>query len=216
MLEGHTESVFSVKSGKNQRTLVSGSGDKSVRLWDAKTGRCLAVLRGHTNEILCVAWSTDQRRVLSASTDKTLRLWDVETGSCVCIFEGHMTGVRHVAWSADGRRAFSGDESGGIRVWDLSEFLTEARAPKVTVPALTLAPDQVQFTNAKVLLVGESGAGKTGLSKRLALNDEAAQRLAARPATAAGGDGLIQAPQEEGGDAEHHLRGLRAARAALG
>ena len=58
--------------------------------------------------------------------------------------------------------------NGGIRVWDLSEFVTEARAPKVTVPALPLAPDQVQYTNAKVLLVGESGVGKTGLSKRLA------------------------------------------------
>ena len=57
---------------------------------------------------------------------------------------------------------------GGIRVWDLSEFVTEARAPKVTVPALPPAPDQVQYTNAKVLLVGESGVGKTGLSKRLA------------------------------------------------
>jgi hypothetical protein len=56
-------------------------------------------------------------------------------------------------------------------VWDLSEFVTEARAPEVSAPVLPPAPGQVQYTNAKVLLVGESGAGKTGLSKRLALND---------------------------------------------
>lgn len=76
--------------------------------------------------------------------------------------------VWSVAWSADGHRAFSGDRSGGIRVWDLSEFVTEARASEISTPALPPAPDQVQYTNAKVLLVGESGAGKTGLSKVLA------------------------------------------------
>ena len=50
----------------------------------------------------------------------------------------------------------------------LSEFVTEARAPEAPAPALPSAPDQVQYTNAKVLLVGESGTGKTGLSKVLA------------------------------------------------
>ncbi len=109
--------------------------------------------------------------VLSGSEDKTVRLWDVETGRCLHVLKGHKASVRTVAWSADGHRAFSGDATGGIRVWDLSEFVTEARTPKVTMPALPLAPDQVQYTNAKVLLVGESGAGKTGLSKRLALNN---------------------------------------------
>jgi small GTP-binding protein len=73
-----------------------------------------------------------------------------------------------VAWSIDQRRAFSGDSSGGIRVWELSEFVTEARAPESTAPVLPSMPEQVQYTNAKVLLVGESGAGKTGLSKVLA------------------------------------------------
>ena len=98
-----------------------------------------------------------------------VRLWDVETGRCLRVLEGHKDYVKGVAWSADGRRAFSGDIDGGIRVWDLSEFVTEAQAPRVTMPP-PLAPDQVQYTNAKVLLVGESGVGKTGLSKRLASN----------------------------------------------
>jgi small GTP-binding protein len=71
-------------------------------------------------------------------------------------------------WSADQRRAFSGDSKGGIRVWDLSEFVSEAGARESFTTALPPAPEQVQYTNAKVLLVGESGAGKTGLSKVLA------------------------------------------------
>jgi small GTP-binding protein len=75
-----------------------------------------------------------------------------------------------VEWSVDQRYAFSGDVEGGIRVWDLSEFITEARAPAASLRVLPTVPNQVQYTNARVLLVGDSGVGKTGLSNRLALN----------------------------------------------
>ncbi len=92
----------------------------------------------------------------------------MKTGQCLRVLEGHTGGIWSMAWSSDQRRAFSGDDGGGIRVWDLSEFVGEVRAPKVAVPVLPTAPEQVEYTNAKVLLVGESGAGKTGLSKVLA------------------------------------------------
>jgi len=170
VLEGHTASVYCVTWSADQQRALSCSHDKTVRLWDLKTGRCLRVLEGHTKYVWCIAWSNDQSLALSGSWDKTLRLWDVETGRCLRVLEGHKSGVRSVVWSADGRRAFSGDFEGSIRVWDLSEFVTKAREPKST-PTLPPRPDQIEYTNAKVLLVGESGAGKTGLSMRLAGND---------------------------------------------
>ena len=168
VFEGHADWVRTVTGWGDKNHFLSGSNDKTMRLWDVSTGRCLRVFEGHDGIIRSIALKTDQRFALSASDDGVVRLWDVETGRCLRVLGGHEARVRTVAWSADGCRAFSGDEKGGIRIWDLSEFVTEARAPKITVP---LAPDQVQYTNAKVLLVGESGAGKTGLSKRLALND---------------------------------------------
>jgi small GTP-binding protein len=118
--------------------------------------------------IVAFSFSPDRKRAITGSMDNIVRLWDVETGRCLRVLEGHTAYVRAIAWSADQRRALSGDRSGGIRVWDLSEFVTEARAPEATVMVSPPAPDQVQYTNAKVLLVGESGAGKTGLSKVLA------------------------------------------------
>ena len=130
-------------------------------------GRCLRVLEGHTRHVWSVAWSADERRALSGASDNTVRLWDVETGRCLRVLEGHTSDVKSVAWSADQRRAFSGDHKGGIRVWDLSEFVTEARAPEAPGAALPPAPEQVQYTNAKVLLVGDTGVGKSGLAERL-------------------------------------------------
>lgn len=161
VLEGHTNPVDSVAWSADGRRALSGSGDGTTRLWDIETGRCLHVLEGHRDWVLSVAWSADDRRALSGSSDGTVRLWDLETGRCECVLDGHTSLVLSVAWSADRRRAISGDQWGGIRVWDLSEFVTEARAPQVT------SPEQTQYTNAKVILVGDTGVGKSGLAGRL-------------------------------------------------
>ncbi|HZH29222.1 MAG TPA: TIR domain-containing protein [Pyrinomonadaceae bacterium] len=168
VLEGHLTGVLVVAWSADQRYALSGSEDNTVRLWDVETGRCLRVLEGHTEGIWTVAWSADQRYALSGSHDNTVRLWDVETGRCLRVLEGHINSVRNVTWSVDQRRALSGSWNGSILVWDLSEFITEREVPEAIPSALPTAPEQVQYTNAKVLLVGESGAGKTGLSKVLA------------------------------------------------
>jgi small GTP-binding protein len=157
-------------SPDGKRTLT-GADDNTVRVWDVETGHCLRVLRAHTGEVNCMTRVLDNRHVLSGAGDNTVRLWNMETGRCLRVLEGHTDRIMTVAWSADPCRAFSGDREGGIRVWDLSEYVTEAQATETPAPALPPAPDQVQYTNAKVLLVGDTSTGKTGLSMRLAQND---------------------------------------------
>ncbi len=170
LLEGHTSPIRSVAWSADQCRALSGS-TYTMRLWDLETGHCLRVFEGHMNVVRSVLWSADQRRALSGSFDKTVRLWDLETGHCLRVLEGHSEAIRSVAWSTDQLRAFSGDEGGGVRVWDLSEFGAEVQATENHLRSLPPTANQVQYTNAKVLLVGESGAGKTGLSRRLALDD---------------------------------------------
>jgi small GTP-binding protein len=166
VFEGHTDSVYSVKWSPDQRRALSCSDDKTLRLWDVESGRCLRVFEGHTERILRVTWHPNQRFALSGSDDKTVRLWDVADGKCLRILKGHKDVVQAVEWSANQRHAISGDSRGGVRVWNLSKFLTEAQERKDS--ALALVPEQVQYTNAKVLLVGDTNAGKTGLTHRLA------------------------------------------------
>jgi hypothetical protein len=57
--------------------VVTASGDKTARLWDAATGKQVAVLRGHDDLVRSAAFSPDGSRVVTASEDKTARLWDV-------------------------------------------------------------------------------------------------------------------------------------------
>ena len=169
VLEGHTGEIQCLAWTADQRLALSGAHDNTVRVWDVERGRCLRVLKGHTSRFGSVAWSVNQRLALSGSCDNTMRVWDVETGRCLRVLEGHTRPVSAVEWSADQRRVIFGGHEGSIRVWDLSQFVTEARAPDVDLPVSPSIPDQVQYTNAKVLLVGNTSSGKTGLSNRLAL-----------------------------------------------
>jgi len=73
-----------------------------------------------------------------------------------------------VAWSPDGKHAFSVASDGVWREWDLSGFVTPKAKGKRTSAAAVPVPEQILYTNAKVLLVGDSGVGKTGLSNYLA------------------------------------------------
>src|SRR5262245_58909259 len=76
-LEGHTGSVMSVTFSRDGAILVSGSRDKSIRVWDAKTAKQQRVLKEHTADVYSVAFAPDGKTLASGSADKTIRFWDV-------------------------------------------------------------------------------------------------------------------------------------------
>ena len=168
ILEGHKGKIRTLAPSSDGLWLISTATDATIRLWEISTGKCLAVFEGHEHSVVSAAWSPDQQRILSGDIDGGVRVWNVATGRCMVALTGHEGGVRSVAWSSDGFTGFSYGDDNYVRLWDLSDV--EGRAVDEPARPVTRRPDQIQYTNAKVLLVGESGAGKTGLSKRLTSN----------------------------------------------
>jgi WD40 repeat protein len=81
--------------------IVSGSFDKSVRVWDASTGVELKVLKGHTKWVNSVAFSSDGMQIVSGS-DGSVRVWDASTGVELKELKGHTNWVNSVAFSSEG------------------------------------------------------------------------------------------------------------------
>ena len=98
--------------------MLSGSGDKTLKLWDAASGRLIRTFEGHSGGVVSVAFSPDGTRVLSGSWDKTLKLWDAASGQLIRTFEGHSGGVGSVAFSPDGTRVLSGSDDKTLKLWD--------------------------------------------------------------------------------------------------
>ena len=75
-LEGHRDYVNSVVFSHNSKKVASGSLDKTIRIWNTKTGGCERELKGHSDLVRSVVFSHDSKKVASGSGDKTIRIWD--------------------------------------------------------------------------------------------------------------------------------------------
>jgi WD40 repeat protein len=117
-LTGHSDSVWSVAYSPDGQTLASGSWDKTIKLWNVKTGNLLQTLTGHSDQVRSVAYSPDGQTLASGSSDKTIKLWNVRTGNLLQTLTGHSDSV-WLAYSPDGQTLASGSWDNTIKIWDV-------------------------------------------------------------------------------------------------
>ncbi len=119
VFRGHEDGVSSVVFSPNGRLIISGSGDKTIRIWDALNAQEISVFRGHEGSVESIAFSPDGRRIVSGSGDCTARIWNVLSGTELYVLRGHTDTVRSVAFSPDGSRIVSGSNDYTTRIWSV-------------------------------------------------------------------------------------------------
>jgi len=200
VFEGHSQFVETVCIAPDGKRIVSGSGDHTLRIWDIENHRCISILKEHTSSVRSVSISSDGKKFVSGSWDRTIRIWDAVTGKCLGTIEGHTAGIESVVITANGIHIVSSSNDKTIRIWDaptgkaistqkdddeLRKMAMRSDGgqvvssggfsdPEIGVWELSHLdlqipeePDAICYTNAKVLLVGDSGVGKSGLAIRL-------------------------------------------------
>lgn len=128
-LLGHTQVVASLAFNRDGSRLVTASGDRTARVWEAgrwladpgREWQSIATLSGHMSVLYYAEFSPDGSLVLTCSYDKTARLWDARTGEGLVTFPGHSKPVYTARFSNDGRLVATASADKTARIWDVGQ-----------------------------------------------------------------------------------------------
>lgn len=157
-LASGNDAVLSLAWSPTNRLLAAASADRMVRLWDPETGQLKHILQGDVEPITAVSFSHCGRIMAGRNMSGALRLWRTDSWeSLPGLPDSGGTNLFSscVAWAPhEATLAFVTGEDRSIDVWDV-----EIDTLRRSVGSI----QTVHYTNAKVVLVGDSGVGKSGL-----------------------------------------------------
>lgn len=117
-LKVHTNLVRSVAFSPDDLRIVSGSADRTVRIWDAQTGDQLLKFEKHMGGVTSIAFSSDGSKVVSSDYKNEILIWDVYSGRRVCCLEKSDHYFHDFFFSADDRFVV-GTRADELTIWDV-------------------------------------------------------------------------------------------------
>ena len=155
-MKGHSGHVMCVATLDGGKTLITGGGDSSVRVWNGESGALLRTLSNHTAEVRDLAARPANEglpMIASAGKDKTVRLWQPTIGRLVR-FARLESAPLAIAWTPDGKSLLAACEDGGLRVIDPAAVRVVRHSPAFDgwARAVAASPDGRQAA-----IAGENG-----------------------------------------------------------
>jgi len=137
---GHEDFITSVAFSKDGKTIITGSLDKTARLWDLEEGTIIHEFK-HPESVLAVAFSPDNAKVLTGSSNGKAYFWDIN-GNIIRVLDQHTDAVHSVAFSPDGSKIVTGSGDLSAILWDIDgNVLKEIYGHVGSVRAVTFSPD---------------------------------------------------------------------------
>ena len=115
---GHDQAVLSVAISPDSNYVVSGSRDRSAKLWQVNTGREVRSFLGHEGSVNCIDFSSDGKFIITSSGDRTAKIWDVVTGREIFSTPPEEKFLTAVAFSPDMRFFITAGYPDQAKVWD--------------------------------------------------------------------------------------------------
>lgn len=98
--------------------LISGSRDKTIKVWDVGVGACLFTLIGHDNWVRGVCWHPGGNYIISVSDDKTLRIWDIANKRCHKTVEAHPHFCTTLDFHSKAPFVVTGSVDKSLKIWE--------------------------------------------------------------------------------------------------
>jgi WD40 repeat protein len=141
-LRGHTEIVSAVAFSPDGKQILTGSFDKTLKLWETATGKEIKTFNGpagHHDLVLSVAFSPDVRILASGSADKTAKLWDTGKVAANAAVKNlaHANLVDAVAFNPAGTQLATGSHDGTVRIWEVAKGQQVRQIAAHTLPMMT-------------------------------------------------------------------------------
>jgi WD40 repeat protein len=137
--KGHNDPINSMATTKDK--LITGSGDKTAKIWDINSTQLLHTLKGHTDEIWSVATTND--KVITGSGDKTAKIWDINTGKLLHTLAGLTSPVNSVA--ATENEVITASDDNTAKIWTLysGQLIRTLEGHTSVVTSVAVAGDKI-------------------------------------------------------------------------
>lgn len=155
---GHGDAVLSVTFTPDNRRVVSGALDGSLKVWLPASGEIERRLVGHSDAVTALGLDQHARVLVSGSRDETLLVWDFDSGLVLHVLKAHRAWISAVAVRSDGRLAVSASLDGTLAVWNLDTGALMHRLRGHVVPVLS-----VVFTADQRRALSAASDGSVGL-----------------------------------------------------
>ncbi|NEO54729.1 MAG: hypothetical protein F6K54_17580 [Okeania sp. SIO3B5] len=147
--KAHAESINSVAVSPNEELVVSGSDDKTIKIWKLPKNKnvtditLVQTLTGHDDVVDAVAIAPNGEMLVSGSWDRTIKIWNLSSGELIRTLEGHSEIVNAIAISPDGQFLASGSKDNQIKLWNLQtgQLIRNINTNSLSILSVVFSPD---------------------------------------------------------------------------